>query len=123
MCVAEWARRMPVRRATFTRAVTVAPSCRCPCAQMADVQRETVFLLRVEHLEADARGDEFPRVADLPAAFAVERRAIEHDLDRLFVAVFRDRLDQMILGEDADDFSVGLDRFVAEKLACRSTLF
>ena len=49
-------------------------------------------LLRVGHLELEAVADELAGVADLAAAFAVERRAIEHDAHR----VLRGRLSSIL---------------------------
>ena len=55
---------------------------------MPAVQHEALFALRVDHFESQAGADDFARVADLAARFAVERRLIEHDGDRLLMADF-----------------------------------
>ena len=52
---------------------------------MADVNDELAILLRVDHFELKAVADELARVADLAAALAVERRAIEHHAHRVLV--------------------------------------
>ena len=53
---------------------------------MADVNDQAAVLLRVGHVELEAVADELARVADLAAALAVKRRAIEHDAHRVRVA-------------------------------------
>src|SRR5437868_11940266 len=63
-----------------------------PAAKMSNVQDEAVFLLGIKHFKAHAGADQLAGIADLPAALAVKRRAIEHDLDGPVVAVFGDRL-------------------------------
>ena len=52
--------------------------------------------------------DQLARVAHLAAAFAVERRLIEHDDDRLLVAdLRRSASHSLILGHDADHLRLG----------------
>ena len=52
------------------------------------VVEEVITEMKRETVERDIEW----RVADLPAAFAVKRRSIEHDGHRLFVADFIDRI-------------------------------
>ena len=59
------------------------PSFKHAFAQMAAVQHEAFFAVRVDDFESQARADDFAGVADLAARFAVKRRLIEHDRDRL----------------------------------------
>ena len=56
---------------------TVAPVRSSPRDQMAVVQDQVAVLLRVGDLEVEARADDLAGVAHLPAALAVERRAIQ----------------------------------------------
>ena len=84
---------------------------------------EAAILLRVDHLETESGAGELADVADLSAAFAIERSAIEHDLDRLRVADFFHLVDKMILSENADDLPLGLGLFVAEEFRAAASLF
>ena len=61
------------RRSQFEHALT----------QMPAVQHETLFALRIDHVELQTGADDLAGVADLPARFAVERRLIEHHRHRL----------------------------------------
>ena len=63
-----------------------------------------------------------PGVADLSAGFAVERRPVQDDRDRIDMPDVVDRLDQLLLGDDADDLRLGGRGVVAEELACRRRL-
>ena len=117
MCVAEWARTMPARRSASTRAVTVAPCRSTPERQVADVQDEAPFAQRVDHVEADPFGHQISGIADLPAAFAIERRLVEHDHHRLGMTDFVDLVAQLVLRDQTHDAGRGFDRFVAQELA------
>ena len=81
--MAEWARRMAERRRSSTIALTFAPSRIVPLSEVANVDDELAVFLRVGDFEFEAVADEAADVADLAAAFAVERRAVEDDADVL----------------------------------------
>src|SRR5262245_54990163 len=89
-----------------------------PFAQLAEVQREAFFFLRVDYFELESGAADFAGVANLAPRFAVERSLIEHHSDRLFVADFLHCFAQMILRDDADNFRRRRSGLVAEKL-CR----
>ena len=65
---------------------------------------QVAVLLRVGHLEFKAVADDHARIADLAARLAIERRAVEHDLHRVLVADFGERIEQVILRDDAANF-------------------
>ena len=52
-------------------------------AQMAAMQHEAFFLVRIDDFESETRAVDFAGIADLAARFAVERRLIEHHGDGL----------------------------------------
>ncbi len=58
-------------------------------AQMPHVEREAVFLVRVDYFEAKSLAHQFAPISDLSAAFAVERSAVENNLERPFMADLR----------------------------------
>ncbi len=80
------------------------------------MQDEAFFLLRIDHFEAKPWRSNFAGITDLAARFAIERRLIEHDRYRLFVADFFQHLAQVILGDDAHHLCGRFHRFVAQKL-------
>ena len=118
--MAEWARRMACRRAASTTAVTLAPLAHHAADQVALVDDELAVFLRVGDVEFKAVADELAGVADLAAAFAVERRAIEHDANQILVADFFHLVAQVIVrrlaGDDALDRGLGFGRLVTEEL-------
>ena len=114
--MAEWARRMPCRRSVSTRGRDLRAGLQRAVAQMAVVSDQVAVLLRVGHLELEAVADDLARVADLAAGLAVERRAVEHDRDRLVVADLGQLIEQVVLRDDAADLGRRLGRFVAEEL-------
>ena len=77
MCVAEWARRMPWPAVGVDAGGHLVADLQLARAEMALVQDEAIFLLRVDDFEAKALADQLAGVADLAAAFAVERRLVE----------------------------------------------
>ncbi len=85
-------------------------------SKMADVQNESPLPLRILHLELALRAFENTRVADLAAGFAVKRCAIEDHHHGRLVRNLVEHIHQMVFGDDPDDFAVGLDRLVAQKL-------
>ena len=105
---------MPARRSASTIAFTFAPSRITPSPQVPDVNDQPAVLLRVDHVELEAVADELARVAHLPAALAVERRAIEHHAHRVLVPDFVHLVAQVIVRrlarDDALDRRVGLGR-------------
>ena len=88
--------------------------------EVAFVDDELAVFLRVGHVELEAVADEAAGVADLAAAFAVERRAIEDDADAFGVADFVELVAEVIVrrmaGDDATDRGFGFERVVAEEL-------
>ncbi len=117
---------MPARRPASTIAFTFAPSRSTAADQVPDVDDQLAVLLRVGDFELDAVADELARVADLAAALAVERRAIEHDPHRIFVADLVHLVAEVVVrrraGDDALHRRVGLGRRIAEKLGRMQSL-
>ncbi len=64
--------------------------------------------MRVDDFELNAIGGECARIADLPAALAIERRLVEDDGDRGLVTDLVECFDELILRNDADDRAVAL---------------
>ena len=83
--------------------------------QMADVQNQRAVALRVDHLEPAAFGGERSRVADLAPRLAIKRRAVEDHGHRRGAAEFFELIDELFFGDDADDFSLGLDGVIAQE--------
>ncbi len=88
MCVPVWLRRIASRRATsmlavagLTRAEDALGDARHVAAQVGQGEG------RVDHLGAAGIGADRARVADLTAAYRIERRAVEKDLDGAVVGV------------------------------------
>ena len=86
MCVAEWARRMPARRSVVDDRLHLRAFAHRAIDEMAFVDDELAVFLRVGDVELEAVADELAGVADLAAALAVERRAVEDDADAFGVA-------------------------------------
>src|SRR3712207_5249991 len=82
---------------------------------MSPVQNEAFLLLRVDDFEAEAAAGDLARISHLPAALAVEGRAVEDDEDRLGVADFINLFAELALSDDADHLPLGFRRLVAEE--------
>ena len=80
-----------------TTAFTLAPSRITPLQQMPLVNHEPAVFLRIGDDELKPVADELARVADLAAALAVERRAIEHHAHRVLVPDFFHLVAQVIV--------------------------
>ncbi len=81
--------------------------------EMADVQDQAAVALRVDHVEFSAVRGEHADVAHLAARLAIKGRAIEHDADCCRAADFFELIDELLFGDDADDFALRLELVVA----------
>ena len=77
---------MPARRVGIDDRLHLRPFAHHAAQQMALMHDQPTILLRIGDDKHKPVADQLPRVAHLAAAFAVERRAIEHHADRVLVA-------------------------------------
>ena len=85
---------------------------------MADVQNQRAVPLRVDHFELATFSAERSGVAHLASRLAVKRSAVEDDGDRGGAAQFLELIDELLFGDDADDFPLRFDRVVAQEFGC-----
>ena len=91
------------------------PQVEASLAEVAGVEHEAPFPLRVEHLKPAARPGEPACVAHLSARFAIKRSLVEHNGRWSRFAHLAEGFAEAVLGNDADHLAIGLEPVVAEE--------
>ena len=115
-CVAEWLARVAVRRAWSTISSTASPGLNAPFSTvpMCTIRSPSFFCVSRDAEQRALRPLDEPRVADLAAGLAIERRLVEHQ--RPFLAAL-EALGRLAALDDGADLAFRRLRVVAQEIA------